>query len=147
MASTKTEQLNQTVSTLDQYHSVNNTEILFRSGQTVLNAKAREALDQVAQQVQGQKGYLVEVAGYSHVRGQAGIQSSQHMAEAVVRYLAEHQVPVYRIHEVAMGNAPTDDQDGSVHAGSVVRVTLMQNSLAALNSSSPNGGSPIGATQ
>ena len=147
VASTKTEQLNQTVSNLDQYRSVNNTEILFRSGQTVLNAKAKEALDQVAQQVQGQKGYLVEVAGYSHIRGQAGIQNSQHMAEAVVRYLAEHQVPVYRIHEVAMGNAPAEDQDGSARAGSVVRVTLMQNSLAALNSSSPNGGSPIGATQ
>jgi outer membrane protein OmpA-like peptidoglycan-associated protein len=147
VASTKTEQLNQTVSNIDQYRSVNNTEILFRSGQTVLNAKAKEALDQVAQQVQGQKGYLVEVAGYSHIRGQAGIQNSQHMAEAVVRYLAEHQVPVYRIHEVAMGNAPAEDQDGSARAGSVVRVTLMQNSLAALNSSSPNGGSPIGATQ
>jgi outer membrane protein OmpA-like peptidoglycan-associated protein len=145
-ASDRTNQLNTTVSNLDQYQKVNDTEIRFRPGQTTLNEKAEDALDQIAGQLQGQKGYIVEVEGYSHVRGQAGIQNSQHMSDAVVRYLAEHQVPVYRIHQVAMGNAKIDDSDSSTH-GSVVRVTLMQNSLAALNASSSGGGSPIGATQ
>ncbi|MBB6146237.1 outer membrane protein OmpA-like peptidoglycan-associated protein [Silvibacterium bohemicum] len=145
-ASDRTSKLNSTVSNLDQYQKVNDTEIRFRPGQVALNAKAKDALSQIATQVQGQKGYIVEVAGYSHIRGQAGIQNSQHMADAVVRYLAEQQIPVYRIHQVAMGNAPVDDSEGATH-GSVVRVTLMQNSLAALNSSSSNGSSPIGATQ
>jgi outer membrane protein OmpA-like peptidoglycan-associated protein len=146
-ASAKTNQLGTTVAGLDQYQPVNNTEIRFRPGQTVLNSKAKDALDQVATQLQGQKGYVVEVQGFSRARGQAGIQSSQRMADAVVRYLAEHQVPVYRIHQVAMGNAKIEGADGGATTGSVVRVTLMQNSLAALNSSSANGGSPIGATQ
>ncbi len=145
-ASTQTAQLNTTVTNLDQYKLVNNTEIRFRPGQTTLNSKAQDALSQIASQLQGQKGYIVEVTGYSHSRGQAGIQNSQHMADAVVRYLAEHQVPVYRIHQVAMGNAPMDDSETAAH-GSVVRVALMQNSLAALNSSSSDGSSPIGATQ
>jgi outer membrane protein OmpA-like peptidoglycan-associated protein len=144
-ASTQTAQLNTTVSNLDQYQKINDTEIRFHPGQTVLNQRAKDALAQIASQLQGQKGYIVEVTGYSHARGQAGIQSSQHMADAVVRYLAEHEIPVYRIHQVAMGNAVTDDE--TVTRGSVVRVTLMQNSLAALNPPSPNGGSPIGATQ
>jgi outer membrane protein OmpA-like peptidoglycan-associated protein len=146
-ATDKTNQLGQTVGGLDQYHPVTNTDIRFRAGQTMLNEKAKDALDQVVTQMQGQKGYVVEVAGYSRVHGTAGIENSQHMAEAVVRYLAEHQIPVWRIHEVAMGNSPLDDGNGGTATpGSVVRISLMENSLAALNSSG-NGGSPIGATQ
>jgi outer membrane protein OmpA-like peptidoglycan-associated protein len=145
-ASTQTTQLNTTVSNLDQYQKVNDIEIRFRPGQTVLNDRAKIALDQVAAQMRGRKGYIVEIEGYSRVRGQAGIQNSAHMADAVVRYLAEAQIPVYRIHQVAMGNAKIDDSDTATH-GSVVRVSLMQNSLAALNSTSSGAGSPIGATQ
>lgn len=146
-ANDKTAQLGETVSNLDQYRPVNNTDIRFRPGQTVLNDKAKDALDQVVSQLQGQKGYVVEVEGYSRSHGTVGMESSQHMAEAVVRYLAEKQIPVWRIHEVAMGNTPFSSDDNSeAKPGSVVRVSLMQNSLAALNTPS-NGGSPIGATQ
>jgi outer membrane protein OmpA-like peptidoglycan-associated protein len=146
-ANDKNAQLGQTVANIDQYHPINNMDIHFRPGQTVLNDKAKEALDQVVSQLQGQKGYVVEVAGYSRSRGAAGMENSQHMAEAVVRYLAEHQIPVWRIHEVAMGNAPVSSDDNSeAKPGSIVRVSLMANSLAALNQPS-SGGSPIGATQ
>ena len=146
-ASQRTDKLNSTVSNLDQYQQVSQTEIRFRSGQTSLNAKAKEALDQIASQLQGQKGYLVEVQAYSHARGQAGLQSSQHLADSVVRYLVEqHQVPVYRIHQLGMGNAQASSSNGAPTTGNVVQVTLVQNSLAALNSGS-NGSSPIGATQ
>jgi outer membrane protein OmpA-like peptidoglycan-associated protein len=146
-ASDKTAQLGETVANLDQYHPLTNTDIHFRPGQTVLNQKAKDALDQVVSQLQGQKGYVVEVEGYSRSRGEAGMANSQHMAEAVVRYLAEKQIPVWRIHEVAMGNAPISTDDNSdAKPGSIVRVSLMANSLAALNQPS-NGGSPIGATQ
>lgn len=146
-ASDKTNQLGQTVANLDQYHPVNNMDINFRPGQRLLNQKAKDALDQVVSQLQGRKGYVVEVAGYSHARGMAGMESSQRMAQAVVRYLAEHNVPVWRIHEIAMGNAPINENgETAPRGGSIVRVSLMENSLAALNS--PNaGGSPTGATQ
>jgi outer membrane protein OmpA-like peptidoglycan-associated protein len=145
-ASDKTNQLGETVAGIDQYHPITNTDIHFRAGQTILNGKAKDALDQVVSQMQNQKGYVVEVAGYSRTRGTAGIENSQHMAEAVERYLVEHQIPVWRIHEVAMGNATIDDNGNETAPGSVVRISLMENSLAALNS--PNaGGSPIGATQ
>lgn len=155
-ASSKTAQLNQTVTNLDQYSPVADTEIRFRPGQTVLNAKAKEALDQVAQQLDGKKGYIVEVEGYSRSRGQAGIANSQRMADAVVRYLVvDHKIPVYRIHQVAMGNAPvagTNDGTGGNEStastrGSLVHVKLMQNSLAAVNGSATADGSAIGGTQ
>jgi outer membrane protein OmpA-like peptidoglycan-associated protein len=148
-ASTQTTQLNSTVSNLDQYQQITDTELHFRTTQVGLNDKAKEALDQVATQLQGQKGYIVEVQGYSHARGQAGIQKSQDMADAVVRYLVvDHHVPVYRIYRLAMGNAPREETTESGNSGTVVHVTLMHNSLAALNSPSDQvGGSPIGATQ
>ncbi|HTZ58221.1 MAG TPA: OmpA family protein [Acidobacteriaceae bacterium] len=149
-ANQQTTQLNSTVTNLDQYQQVADTELHFRSSQIGLNDKAKEALDQVATQLQGQKGYIVEVQGYSHVRGEAGIQKSQNMADAVVRYLVvDHHVPVYRIYRLAMGNAPREETTASSTTGTVVHVTLMHNSLAALNSptNQENGGSPIGATQ
>ena len=147
-ASAHTSQLNTTVSNLDQYEQVSDTEIRFRSGQTSLNAKAKDALDEVATQLQGQKGYLVEVQGYSRVGGQAGIQSSQRMADAVVRYLVtNHQIPVYRIHQVAMGKVKLETSDGTAPRGSVVHVTLVHNSLAAMNGQTPVGAQPTGATR
>jgi outer membrane protein OmpA-like peptidoglycan-associated protein len=145
-ASAQTSQLGTTVSNLDQYQQITDTELHFRSTQVTLNAKAKEALDQVATQLEGQKGYIVEVQGYSQARGQAGIQKSQNMADAVVRYLVvDHHVPVYRIYRLGMGNTPREETTESGVTGTVVHVTLMHNSLAALNS--PTGGSPIGATQ
>jgi outer membrane protein OmpA-like peptidoglycan-associated protein len=156
-ASTRTDNLNTTVSNLDQYSPIADTEIHFRPGQTTLNAKAKAALDDVATKLQGQKGYIVEVQGYSRSRGQAGIVNSQNMADAVVRYLVvEHNIPVYRIYRVALGNAPVEQTGNGENGGagsnaashgSLVHVTLMHNSLAALGSSSSEGSSPIGATQ
>src|ERR1700743_3807990 len=149
-ANTQTSQLNTTVTNLDQYQQVTDTELHFRSSQTGLNAKAKEALDQVGTQLEGQKGYIVEVQGYSHARGQVGIQKSQDMADAVVRYLVvDHHVPVFRIYRLAMGNAPREETTESGNTGTVVHVTLMHNSLAAWNSptNQTNGSSPIGATQ
>jgi outer membrane protein OmpA-like peptidoglycan-associated protein len=149
-ANTQTGQLNTTVTNLDQYQQVADTELHFRSTQVGLNDKAKEALDQVATQLQGQKGYIVEVQGYSRAHGQVGIQKSQDMADAVVRYLVvDHHVPVYRIYRLAMGNAPREETTDSGKSGTVVHVTLMHNSLAALNSPTTqnSGGSPIGATQ
>jgi outer membrane protein OmpA-like peptidoglycan-associated protein len=137
-ANDTTTQLTQTVANLDQYHPVNNLDIRYYSGERMLNQRSRAALDQIVTQMQNQKGYVVEVQGYSRSRGMVGVENSQHMSEAVVRYLAEHQIPIWRIHEVAMGNAGDN--------GNVVRISLMENSLAGLNPGT-NGGSPIGATQ
>ena len=145
-ANQQTTQTTTTVAGLDQYQKVSDTELRFRVGQTILNARAKQALDQVANQLQGQKGYLVEVQGYSHLRGQAGIASSQRMANDVVRYLIEqHQVPVYKIRQIALGNAQL--QDGTpVPAGNTVRVSVVENSLAANGTAPGSNSAAPGAT-
>src|SRR5246127_874537 len=87
------------VSNIDQYKSTNQTEIRFRPGQTVLSKNAKGALDDLATPLKGQHGYIVEVQGFSSGKGQAAIETSRKMADAVVRYLVENQeIPVYRIY-------------------------------------------------
>jgi outer membrane protein OmpA-like peptidoglycan-associated protein len=94
------------VSNIDQYQRMQDTEIRFRPGQLTLSDKAKAALDELAVPLKSQKGYVVEVQGFSSTKGLAGIQNSQKIADAVVRYLVEqHEVPVYRIYTLGMGNA------------------------------------------
>ncbi|MGB2837770.1 MAG: OmpA family protein, partial [Candidatus Sulfotelmatobacter sp.] len=75
------------VGNLDQYKSGAQTEIRFRPGQTVLSKQAKDALDELAAQVKGQHGYIIEVQGFSAGRGQAAILNSKKMADSVERYL------------------------------------------------------------
>ena len=147
-ASAQTSQINTAVGNMDQYQTVSQLEIHFRNGHATLGKNSRDALDQLATQLQGQRGYLVEVQGYSPLRGQAGIATSHRMASAVTRYLVtNHQVPLYKIRQIGLGNAPVATSDSSTrHHGSIVEVTLMHNSLSALSASNV-GGSTTGAAQ
>lgn len=145
MANQTAEQANtrlQTVSTvvgnLDQYKPATQTELRFRSGQTVLSKKAKGALDEMAANLKDQKGYIVEVQGFAPGRGQAALTTSQNMADAVVRYLVlNHEIPVYRIFVLGMGSAPMPTADGSkatrIRAGRV-DVTLLKNGIDQLAS-------------
>src|SRR5215831_7900489 len=106
-AHTRLQTVEQVVTNIEQYKATTQTEIRFRPGQTVLSKKAKEALDDMAGNLKGQRGYVVEVQGFSSGHGQGAIQTSQKMADSVVRYLVlNHDVPVYRIYVVGMGNAP-----------------------------------------
>jgi outer membrane protein OmpA-like peptidoglycan-associated protein len=129
------------VSNIDQYKSTNQTEIRFRPGQTVLSKNAKSALDDIATPLKGQRGYIVEVQGFSSGKGQAAIATSRKMADSVVRYLVEnHEIPVYRIYVVGMGNAPmpstgTEEKPKRMSGGRV-EVSLMKNDLEQLASTS-----------
>jgi hypothetical protein len=135
------DQLNGTVNGLDQYHQVTEAELKFRGGQPILSADARKQLDDLATSVDGQHGYILEVEAHSPLAGSAGIQSSERLAEAVKRYLVtEHEIPVYRMHAVALGNAHSEsDEDAKPVRVSSVHVRLMENSLAAQGAAPPQG--------
>jgi outer membrane protein OmpA-like peptidoglycan-associated protein len=127
------------VGNIDQYKASNQTEIRFRPGQSVLSKNAKDALDEMATGVKGQRGYIIEVQGFSSGKGQVAIQNSQKMAESVVRYLVlNHEIPVYRIYLVGMGNAPvgtTDETAKTKHAsGGRVEISLLKNDLEQLSS-------------
>lgn len=147
-ASTQTTQIGTAVSNLDQYQTVSNIEIRFPRGQSTLAQNSKSALDQLASQLQGQRGYLIDVQGYSPLRGAAGIAASHRMASAVTRYLVtQRQVPLYKIRQIGLGNTPiAGSETKSNRRNSIVEVTLMHNSLSTLNASNP-AGSANGTTQ
>jgi outer membrane protein OmpA-like peptidoglycan-associated protein len=129
------------VGNIDQYKASNQTEIRFKPGQTVLSKNAKDALDEMANSVKGQRGYIIEVQGFSSGKGQIAIQNSQKMAESVVRYLVlNHEIPVYRIYLVGMGNAPvagTEADAKTKHiSGGRVEISLLKNDLEQLSSNS-----------
>lgn len=142
-ASDHVNKLNGTVNGLDQYHQVNTVEVKFRGGSPILSKAAKADLDQLAESLTGRQGYILELEAHSPAAGASGIQSSQRLAEAVQRYMVtEHQIPVYRMHSVALGNVAvaTEDDDKPAHVRtSTVSIRLMENSLAAQDAPSPHG--------
>ncbi|MEO6982124.1 MAG: OmpA family protein [Edaphobacter sp.] len=141
-ASSRTDSLNKTVTNLDQYQTVSSTAVPFARGRTALGPTGKSDLDSVATTLAGEKGYIIEVQGYS--RG--GVQSSQAMADSVVRYLVtEHQVPIYRIYRTGMGRNTAKPADGEKAVVNGVRVTLLHNSLATMDSTSASNLSPAPA--
>ncbi|MGZ3387800.1 MAG: OmpA family protein [Isosphaeraceae bacterium] len=141
---TRVQTVETVVGNIDQYKASNQTEIRFRPGQTVLSKNAKDALDTMASGVKGQRGYIIEVQGFSSGKGQIAITNSQKMAESVVRYLVlNHEIPVYRIYLVGMGNAPVPTTDETAKtkrmSGGRVEIRLLKYDLEQL---SANTGAP-----
>ena len=146
-AHTRLNTVEQVVTNIDQYQPTTQTEILFKPGQTVLSKNAKTALDEMATPLKSQRGYVVEVQGFSSGHGQVAISNSQKMAESVVRYLVlNHDIPVYRIYLVGMGNAPVPAAAASAGTetapkpkritGGRVEISLLKNNLEQLASTS-----------
>jgi outer membrane protein OmpA-like peptidoglycan-associated protein len=136
-ANTRLNTVEQVVTNIDQYQATTQTEILFKPGQTVLSEKAKNALDEMATPLKDQRGYVVEVQGFASGHGQVAISTSQKMAESVVRYLAlNHDIPIYRIYLVGMGNTPTATGEAKPKriTGGRVEVSLLKNNLEQLAS-------------
>ncbi|HKC00132.1 MAG TPA: OmpA family protein [Terriglobales bacterium] len=143
-AHTRLNTVEQVVTNIDQYQPTTQTEILFKPGQTVLSQNAKTALDEMATPLKTQRGYVVEVQGFSSGHGQVAISNSQKMAESVVRYLVlNHDIPVYRIYLVGMGNAPVPAATASTSGeapkpkritGGRVEISLLKNNLEQLAS-------------
>jgi len=166
-ASGHVDSLNTTVNGLDTYKPITDVEVPFRNGSPVLSKDAQAKLDDMAKSLEGHQGYVIEIEARSPAAGSAGIASSEREAEAVKRYLVtEHDIPVYRMHAVALGNAHIEEQNTEMASNaapaeqpapathhrervpSTVHIKLMENSLAAQGTASPHGTGPsTGAEQ
>jgi outer membrane protein OmpA-like peptidoglycan-associated protein len=169
-ASGHVDSLNTTVNGLDTYKPISDVEVPFRGGSPMLSKDAKAKLDDMAKSLEGHQGYIIEIEARSPGAGATGIASSQREAAAVQRYLVtEHEIPVYRMHAVALGNAEITEQPTTDVASnnapadqtapkpaahhrervpSTVHIKLMENSLAAQGTTSPHGmASSTGAEQ
>jgi len=135
-ASNRLNTVEQVVGNIDQYQPATQTEIRYRSGQTTLTAKDRKALDDMTADLKDQKGYIIQVQGFSTGAGQVGVQHSQAMANAVVRYLVtKNDIPVYRVSVMGMGNAKLPETEGSrTTHGNRVEISLLKNNVDQLAS-------------
>jgi OmpA-OmpF porin, OOP family len=101
------------IGNIDTYKLAESTEVTFKSGQFELSEEAREKLDSMASKVKDQKGYILEIAGFTDDRGSesSNLQLSEKRAETVKRYLAtQHNIPLFRISVIGIGEAkPAED--------------------------------------
>jgi outer membrane protein OmpA-like peptidoglycan-associated protein len=137
-ANTRLTTVEQVVGNIDQYKASTQTEIRFRPGQSILSKNAKAALDDMATPLKDQRGYIIEVQGFSSGRGQGAIQTSQKMVDSVRRYLVlNHNIPTYRIFVVGMGNAPVATDDASAKtkhvSGGRVEISLLKNDIEQLS--------------
>jgi outer membrane protein OmpA-like peptidoglycan-associated protein len=142
-ASGKVDTLHSTVSGIDSYKPINEIDVPFKRGSNALSDDAKSQLDQLAGSLKDHKGYIVEIEGHSPGKGVTGVETSERLTQAVRRYLVEHDIPVYRVHSVALGNAQAASTTPGAEAKplktSSVHIRLMENSLAARDAASPQG--------
>lgn len=91
---------NERISSLDDYDVKSEATVLFTVGSATLTKEAKADLDKVAEEAGRQKGYVIEITGFTSSEGGTAVNKrlSQRRADAVVQYLAEnHSVPLRRI--------------------------------------------------
>ena len=119
-ASRKADQANQglsqlanTVAGLDDYKQVTQTTVNFKFNSDKLNSDSKMALDQMVMDQNHYKRFFVAVEGFTDKVGSADYNSalSRRRADAVVEYLvAQHDIPIYRIHMIGLGDQkPVED--------------------------------------
>lgn len=140
---------NQRISALDNYVAKDKVAVQFRINRATLSSEAKEQLDRIAQETQGQKGYMLQVEGFADRSGPAKFNQhlSQERADAVVRYLEQQgNVPIYRILQpTGMGTThPLDSHKASRR----VEVTLLINQgVVGGPQTSENGGTATHSMQ
>lgn len=98
--------LQSVVANLDNYKQVADTSVHFGFNKAALTRADKEALDNLASQIKGTKGYILEVTGGTDSVGSAAYnyQLSQRRAQVVVQYLAsKYNVPAHKFYLIGIG--------------------------------------------
>jgi outer membrane protein OmpA-like peptidoglycan-associated protein len=105
--------LRQTVANIDDYKQQTAVTVPFAFNKASLTPDSRQELDKLAQDVQNDKRFFITVEGYTDKTGTASYNEalSRKRADAVVEYLvAKHDIPIYRIHMIGLGDEKPVDE-------------------------------------
>ncbi len=147
-------QLADTVANLDAYKQVAETTVNFKFNSDKLDTDSKMALDQMVANQNQYKRFFIAIEGFTDRVGSVDYNNalSRRRADSVMGYLvAEHNIPVYRVHMIGLGEQkPVDDGRGRAANAKNrrVEVTLFSadQSLAS-NNVSPAAGSAQRADQ
>ncbi|MGD0773355.1 MAG: OmpA family protein [Candidatus Solibacter sp.] len=98
---------------IDDYKLQTSVAVAFAFNKYELTAGAKDELDKLATEVKSQRRFFIAVEGYTDSTGSQAYNEtlSRHRADRVVEYLvAKHDIPIYRIHMIGLGQEkPVDD--------------------------------------
>jgi outer membrane protein OmpA-like peptidoglycan-associated protein len=105
--------LRQVVSNLDDYKMQSTVSLPFKFDKYALTSEAKQDLDKLAGDVKADKRFFIAVEGYTDNTGSRQYNEvlSRRRADAVVEYLvAKHDIPIYRIHMIGLGQEKPLDE-------------------------------------
>ncbi len=105
--------LRSTVANIDDYKLQTSASVPFAFDKFTLSASAKEDLDKLADSLTADKRFVISVEGYTDSTGNKAYNEtlSRKRADAVVTYLvSKHDIPIYRIHMIGLGqDKPVDE--------------------------------------
>jgi outer membrane protein OmpA-like peptidoglycan-associated protein len=105
--------LRNVVANIDDYKLQTTVAVPFGFNKYELSADAKSELDTVAGEVKSGKRFFIAVEGYTDATGSKAYNESlsRRRADKVVAYLvAKHDIPIYRIHMIGLGQEKPVDE-------------------------------------
>jgi outer membrane protein OmpA-like peptidoglycan-associated protein len=114
------------VENIDNFKVASTQSVLFGFNKAVLNEESKAKLDSIVQQTQGMSRFVVEVEGFTdHVGAKEyNLALSRHRADAVLRYLVDHGIPLRRLHMIGLGETPKTEVASSMTKKEMRRVVV-----------------------
>ena len=105
--------LRQVVANLDDYKLQSSATVPFKFNQSALTEEAQDDLDKLAAGIKNSRRFFVAVEGYTDDVGSKRYNEalSRRRADSVASYLvAKHDIPIYRIHMIGLGEEKPADE-------------------------------------
>jgi len=140
-------QLRGVISNLDDYKLQTSVAVPFPFDKYMLSTNAKQDLDKLAADLKSDKRFFIAVEGYTDNTGSRAYNEalSRRRADSVVQYLvARHEIPIYRVHMIGLGNEkPVDEGKNRDARAKNRRVEVKvfsadQASVSATGDDSPN---------